>query len=154
MPDFDVIVVGAGNAAHAAAFSAHENGAKRVLILEKAPEEDRGGNTHYSGGLLRIAFEETEDLRPLVPEAEEEISGFFEDVEPYKKTDFMADLMRVTDGKTDQTLANILIDNSYETIKWMKEKAGIPMEPATSLAAIKVGNRIKWQKGAIIRAEH
>ena len=62
MPDFDVIVVGAGNAAHAAAFSAHENGAKRVLILEKAPEEDRGGNTHYSGGLLRIAFEETEDL--------------------------------------------------------------------------------------------
>ncbi len=154
MPDFDVIVVGAGNAAHAAAFSAHENGAKRVLILEKAPEEDRGGNTHYSGGLLRIAFEETEDLRPLVPDAEEEISGFFEDVEPYKKTDFMADLMRVTDGKTDQTLANILIDNSYETIKWMKEKAGIPMEPATSLAAIKVGNRIKWQKGAIIRAEH
>lgn len=154
MPDFDVIVVGAGNAAHAAAFSARENGAERVLILEKAPEQDRGGNTHYSGGLLRIAFEETEELRPLVPNAEKEISGFFEDVEPYKKADFMADLMRVTDGKTDQTLANILIDKSYETIKWMKERAGIPMEPATSLAAIKVGNRIKWQKGAIIRAEH
>jgi tricarballylate dehydrogenase len=51
-------------------------------------------------------------------------------------------------------LANILVSKSYETILWMKETVGVPMEPATSLAAIKVGNRIKWQKGAIIRAEH
>ena len=28
------------------------------------------------------------------------------------------------------------------------------MEPASTLSGIKVGNRIKWQKGAIIRAEH
>ena len=34
MNDYDVIVVGAGNAALAAAVSAHENGAARVLVLE------------------------------------------------------------------------------------------------------------------------
>ncbi|MGZ0188872.1 MAG: FAD-dependent oxidoreductase, partial [Alphaproteobacteria bacterium] len=154
MADYDVIVVGAGNAAHAAAYSAKENGAEKVLILEKASKEDRGGNTYYSGGLLRIAFEETLDLKPLVPDAEDEIAGFFDDVEAYTSEDFMADIMRVTSGKTDKMLANILVSKSYETILWMKETVGVPMEPATSLAAIKVGNRIKWQKGAIIRAEH
>ena len=49
MTDYDIIVVGAGNAALAAAVSARENGA-RVLVLEKAPQNMRGGNTHWSGG--------------------------------------------------------------------------------------------------------
>ena len=53
MSDYDVIVVGA-KAAQAAAMSALENGAKKVAILEKANEGMRGGNTHWSGGILRI----------------------------------------------------------------------------------------------------
>jgi len=64
VPEHDVIVVGAGNAALAAAVAA------RVLVLEKAPVALRGGNTHYSGGLFRFAFSAVEDLRPLVPVAE------------------------------------------------------------------------------------
>ena len=57
MADYDVVVVGAGNAAMAAAASAREQGANRVAVLEKAPRELRGGNTHYSGGLLCLAYE-------------------------------------------------------------------------------------------------
>ena len=155
MFDYDVIVVGAGNAALAAANSARQQEASRVLVLEKAPEKDRGGNTHYSGGLLRIAFNTGEDLRPLIPDAEETVDGFFfEDVPSYTEDEFMSDLMRVTAGKTDQTLAQILIGQSYQTIRWMHEYGGIPMEPAISLSAIRVGNRVKWQKGAIVRALH
>ena len=154
MADFDVIVVGAGNAALAAANSAREQGAARVLVLEKAPIEARGGNTHYSGGLLRIAFDDTRALKCLVPDAEDELPGFFDQVEPYTAGDFWDDLTRVTAGKTDPDLARILIDNSYGTIRWMHEYGGIAMEPATSLAAIRVGNRTRWQKGAIIRARH
>jgi succinate dehydrogenase/fumarate reductase flavoprotein subunit len=41
---YDVIVVGGGNAAMCAALSANEHGA-RVLVLERAPEEKRGGNS-------------------------------------------------------------------------------------------------------------
>ena len=150
--EYDVIVVGAGNAALAAANSAKENGAERIVVLEKASEKDRGGNTHYSGGLLRIAFNESRDLEPLVPGVEEKLENFYDNVEPYTKDDFWADLLRVTAGKTDRELASVVIDNSYDTIRWMHEYAGIPMEPAVSLAGIKVGNEIKFQKGAVIRA--
>ena len=58
MPDYDVVVVGAGNAALAVANSAKENGAKKVLVLEKANREERGGNTFFSEGLFRIAFDD------------------------------------------------------------------------------------------------
>jgi succinate dehydrogenase/fumarate reductase flavoprotein subunit len=44
----DVVVVGFGAAGVAAAVSAHELGAK-VVILEKAPEGEHGGNTRVAG---------------------------------------------------------------------------------------------------------
>ena len=72
MQEYDVIVVGAGNAALAAAVSAHENGAERVLVLEKAPRDMRGGNTHWAGAVLRIAFDDPHELAPLLPGIEEE----------------------------------------------------------------------------------
>ncbi|HXR35858.1 MAG TPA: FAD-dependent tricarballylate dehydrogenase TcuA, partial [Candidatus Binataceae bacterium] len=150
MPDYDVIVAGAGNAALAAAVSARNAGAARVLVLEKAPEELRGGNTHFSGGLLRIRFDRVDEILRLAPEAKE-ISGFIEGIEPYPGEAFRADLQRMTEGHTDPELSEILISNSYETACWMVEE-GIRFEPAISLSAVRVGDKIKWSKGAIVRA--
>ena len=82
MQDYDVIVVGAGNAALAAAVSAHENGAK-VLVLEKAPRELRGGNTHWAGAVLRFAFDDPHELAPLLPGIEEDYENFYAGVNPY-----------------------------------------------------------------------
>ena len=64
---FDVIVVGAGNAAFSAALSAHEKGAS-VLVLEKTPEHARGGNSYFTGGAYRFAFDGFDDVRSLVPD--------------------------------------------------------------------------------------
>ncbi|MEC7194885.1 MAG: FAD-dependent oxidoreductase, partial [Pseudomonadota bacterium] len=47
MNDFDVIVVGGGNAAFCAALAARECGS-RVLVLERAPLEVSGGNSRYT----------------------------------------------------------------------------------------------------------
>jgi tricarballylate dehydrogenase len=150
MPDYDVIVAGAGNAALAASVSARNAGAGRVLVLEKAPEELRGGNTHFSGGLLRMRFDRVDDILRLAPQARE-IAGFMEGIEPYPGEAFRADLMRMTEERTDPELSEILISNSYETACWMAQE-GIRFEPAISLSAVRVGGTIKWSKGAIIRA--
>jgi tricarballylate dehydrogenase len=50
---FDVVVVGCGIAGLAAAVSAQERGA-RVAVLERAPAEERGGNTRYTGAWMRM----------------------------------------------------------------------------------------------------
>ena len=50
--DYDVVVIGAGNAAMCSALAAEEVGAK-VLVLEAATEELGGGNTRYTAGAIR-----------------------------------------------------------------------------------------------------
>ena len=57
----DVVVVGAGNAACCAALSARENGAS-VIMLERAPESLRGGNTAFTAGAMRVAYNGTQDI--------------------------------------------------------------------------------------------
>ncbi len=152
MADYDVIVIGAGNAALAASVSAREAGARRVVVLEKATRQMRGGNTFFSGGLLRFAFSDVEELLEIVPEARD-VPGFVDGVEPYPKEAFLADLMRMTEGRADPELADILISNSCDVVRGLANH-GIKMEIAMSLGGVKVGNVIKWPKGAIVRAEH
>ena len=64
---FDVIVVGAGNAATCAALSARENGAS-VLMLEIAPEDQKGGNSAFTGGAFRVVYHGGDDLARLIPD--------------------------------------------------------------------------------------
>jgi succinate dehydrogenase/fumarate reductase flavoprotein subunit len=45
----NVVVVGAGNAAFCAAHAAAEQGA-RVVMLEKAPPQEAGGNSYFTAG--------------------------------------------------------------------------------------------------------
>ena len=49
---WDVVVVGAGNAALCAAFATGEKNA-RVLMLERAPQELSGGNSRFTAGAMR-----------------------------------------------------------------------------------------------------
>ena len=154
MNEFDVVVVGAGNAALAAAVSAKENGAQRVVVLEKAPREMRGGNTHWSGGVLRFAFDDPKEIGPLLPGVEQEYEDFYSGIAPYTKDDFHGDLMRVTSGQTDPVLSHVLVNNSKDTVFWMSEVGKVPMEPAITLTGVRKGNRIVWARGLVVRAEH
>ncbi len=54
--DFDVVVVGCGISGLAAAASALQSGA-RVAVLERAPREERGGNTRWTEAMLRMKSE-------------------------------------------------------------------------------------------------
>jgi len=70
-PDWDVIIVGAGNAAFCAAFAAREKGAS-VLMLERAPEAENGGNSRFTAGAIRFAYDGVEHIRALCPDLPED----------------------------------------------------------------------------------
>jgi predicted oxidoreductase len=74
MAGWDVIVVGGGNAALCAALSAKEK-AKRVLVPERAPEDEAGGNSRFTAGLLRIVHNGAQDLTQLIELSKEELSA-------------------------------------------------------------------------------
>lgn len=150
----DVIIVGAGNAALAAAVSAKENGAPKVIVLEKAPHEMRGGNTHWSGGVFRFAYDNPRDFEELLPNIEDKYENFYDGVTPYTKQDYHNDLMRVTSGRTDPELSQLLVSNSQDTVKWMHYVGGIEMEPALNLSSTRKDNMLIWARGLVVRAVH
>ena len=121
MPNpYDVIVVGAGNAALSAAIAARES-CPSVLVVEKAPEYFRGGNTYFTGGIIRFAFDGLEDIKTVIPDmspTEEESV----DVGSYTEDQFYDDMMRVTQGNSDPELAQILVSQSRPTMQWLNSK--------------------------------
>jgi tricarballylate dehydrogenase len=116
---FDVVVVGGGNAALCAALAARESGA-RVLVLEKAPLHERGGNSFFTAGGFRFTHTGLDDLRRdvLVDVTDEEAATI--DVPPYTGGQFRDDLMRLTEGLSDPDMADILIGRSRSTVVWMR----------------------------------
>ena len=117
--DFDVIVVGAGNAALVAALAAHDRGA-RVLVLEAAGVEERGGNSRFSGGIFRIAHNGLTDLLPLVRDGHtQDLSRV--NVEAYPREQYLGDLINTSANLSDPALVRALVDQSYETVEWMRD---------------------------------
>jgi tricarballylate dehydrogenase len=116
---WDVIVVGAGNAATCAALSATEQGAK-VLMLEKAPEDERGGNSLFTAGGFRFVHDGLDDLRHDILDDLSEAEANQIALPPLSKETFLDDLMRVTENNSDEVLAEILIGRSRDTLRWMR----------------------------------
>ena len=141
----DVLVVGAGNAASVAALAAGDLGAK-VVLLERAPKERRGGNSAFSGGLFRFAFSDFEQLKSIVKEtAGAEFKNV--EVEPYPKDRFYGDLMRVTDGLADPVLTELLVERSQDVVTWMAQH-GVVWELHMSHCA-RVKGKLVWRTGTI-----
>ena len=146
---YDVVIVGAGNAALSAAIAAREQGAE-VLVLEKAPEYFRGGNTYFTGGIIRCAYDGIEDIKALVPDMsrEEEESV---DVGSYTQDDFYSDLMRVTAGLSDPELAQLLVSRSHPTLLWLREK-GVRFVLSFGRQAFRVGDRYRFWGGLVVES--
>ncbi|HEX4928590.1 MAG TPA: FAD-dependent tricarballylate dehydrogenase TcuA [Burkholderiales bacterium] len=117
---FDVVVVGAGNAALCAALSAKEQGAARVLVLEKAPLEERGGNSLFTAGGFRFAHGGLEDVRRDVLDDLSEAEAAQIVLPVLTEEDYLEDLRRVTEGQTDDMMSQLLVGRSRETMRWMR----------------------------------
>jgi tricarballylate dehydrogenase len=108
---YDVLVAGGGNAALCAAIAARRAGSS-VLVLEGAPRFYRGGNTRH-----------TRNMRCAHDAATETLSG------PYTEEEFFDDLLRVTQGQTDEALAKFMIAQSKEILAWIPEQ-GVRFQPS------------------------
>ncbi|MGZ8264081.1 MAG: FAD-dependent tricarballylate dehydrogenase TcuA [Burkholderiales bacterium] len=118
---YDVLVVGSGNAACAAALAAVD-GKVRVGILEKAPKQDRGGNSALTGH-MRFVFDGIEDLRPLVKNTSDaELHALLERLPRRTESDAWDEVMRVTDGQTDQEMLQVHVAESRNTMRWLAAK--------------------------------
>ncbi len=149
MASYDVIVLGGGNAAFCAALSARQSGA-RVLVLEAAPEAERGGNSRFTAGAMRVAYNGVEDLARLMPDlTPEEKAGT--DFGTYPEDQFYDDLCRVTQYRTDPKLAETLVTHSLETMLWMRAN-GIRFAPIFGRQAFKVDGRFKFWGGLTVEA--
>jgi tricarballylate dehydrogenase len=145
--EYDVIVVGAGNAALCAALSAQEHGAK-VLVLERAPREQRGGNSAFTSGNFRMVHNGLEDIKRFVPDlSPEEIAS--SDFGQYTREQFFDDLGRTTEYRTDPDLAEVLIDRSTDTVHWIREK-GLRFVPLYGVQAHKHEGKYKFWGGLVV----
>ncbi len=144
----DVIVVGAGNAALCAALSAREQGA-RVVVLEWAPKELRGGNSRFTGGMVRFVYENLDDLVRVVPDLDED-EKVNTDFGTYTRDQFFEDMERLTQYRSDPDLTTIMIDHSLDTMVWMQEK-GVRFYPAYGHQAFKVDGRFKFWGGLTVQ---
>lgn len=104
LKDWDVLVLGGGNAALCAAITARENGAE-VLVLECAPKHFRGGNSRH-----------TRNMRLMHETLFDPFTGV------YPEQEFWDDYMRNTGGTADLDLARMVIRESVGCVAWMKDK--------------------------------
>ena len=149
MDRFDVVVVGAGNAAFCAALAAQENGA-RVLVLERAPHPENGGNSRFTAGAMRFAYRGVDDLREVMPDlSEEEIART--DFGTYTEEQFFDDMFRVTRFRTDPALCELLVRRSFETMKWLQAQ-GLRFQPIFGRQAFKIDGKFKFWGGLTVEA--
>ena len=110
---YDLAIIGGGNAALCAAITAAETGS-RVVILESAPKSYRGGNSRHTRNFRCM---HSKPLGPLI--------------DSYGEDEYFDDLIKVTDGKTDEHLARLAIRGSEECLVWMEEH-GVRFQPSLS----------------------
>ena len=121
MPDYDVLVVGAGNAACCAALAALDQKA-RVGILEKAPKRDRGGNSALTAH-MRFVYNGIEDLRPLVRNmTDEELYKQLDRLPHRTEAEIWDEFMRVTNNQADVEMLEVHVAESLNTVHWLAGK--------------------------------
>ena len=101
--EFDVVVVGGGIAGLSCGLAAREAGAE-VLLIEKAPQPERGGNTRFADAQMRFPHE-ADDFGPR----------------NYTVDEMFDDLMRISGGRANPDLIRTLCENARGTAEWLTQ---------------------------------
>ncbi|MER1966470.1 FAD-dependent tricarballylate dehydrogenase TcuA [Castellaniella sp. GW247-6E4] len=145
--DFDIAVIGGGNAALCAALSARESGA-RVIIVERAPKESRGGNSAHTGGAFRIAYNGSDDLKALIPDmTPEELRD--NDFGSYTETQFFEESISMSGYRADADVLDTVVKESMPTMHWMRRQ-GVRFIPIYGRQSFKIDGKNKYWGGLTV----
>ncbi len=146
-----VIVVGSGNAALCAGIAALEGGAD-VLMLEKADEALAGGNTKYTAGAMRFAYDGADDLMPLLKDPDDtrlKVTDFG----GYTRAKFADDLLMFNGGRPLSPEQEKLIGESLSAMQWLGGH-GVKFEPIYSRQSFEKDGRHVFWGGLTLAAEN
>ncbi len=146
-----LIVVGSGNAAMCAGIAALEAGAQ-VLMLEKADQALAGGNTKYTAGAMRFAYDGAEDLMPLLKNPDDPRLAIT-DFGGYSADKFAADLLMFNGGRPLSPEQERLIHSSLSAMQWLG-KHGVKFEPIYSRQSFEKNGRHVFWGGLTLAAEN
>ncbi|MGA8116282.1 MAG: FAD-dependent tricarballylate dehydrogenase TcuA [Actinocatenispora sp.] len=143
--DVDVVVAGGGNAGLCAAVSAASAGAS-VLLVEKAAEAERGGNSRFAA-LYRFPYAGFDDLVGVCPGLADWRGRA--DIGPYPRQRFHADLLRSSGEGTDEDLMTAVSSDARAAVGWLYD-LGARWEVSAE-GAVVVDGRYSWQDGYVLR---
>jgi len=144
-----VVVVGSGNAALCAGISALESGA-RVTMLEKADQAEAGGNSRYTAGAMRFAYDSGEDVLPLLRRRDDERLASTE-FGAYPTSKFEADMLAFNGGEPLNPLQQYLIDESCATLRWLTTH-NVRFDPIYSRQTFEKNGRLVFWGGLTLES--
>lgn len=106
--DWDLVVVGGGNAGMPAAIFAAQRGA-RVLIVD--PAAQLGGTLHLSSGQMSAAGTKLQRAQGIADTAQSHYD----------------DIMRISNNTADPVLVRHAVDNAAPAFDWLTEKGFVPL---------------------------
>ena len=148
---WDVLIVGSGNAALCAGIAACERGAQ-VLIIEKSDADLVGGNTKYTAGAMRFAYNSSQELLPLLSKPDDP-RILRTNFGRYTKDEFKKDLLSFNDGEPITPEQQILVSNSYDTVIWLAQH-GVTYEPVWARQSFERNGKIVFWGGLTLAAEN
>jgi tricarballylate dehydrogenase len=149
--DWDVIVVGSGNAGLCAAIAAREHGC-RVLVIEKAPKELAGGNSKYTAGAMRFAYNNKDELLPLLQNPGDprlELAEFGS----YTEEKFGNDLLAFNGGRPLSEEQKTLVGESYDVLCWLASH-DVKFEPIYARQSFEKDGRLVFWGGLTLAADN
>ncbi|MEM6595430.1 MAG: FAD-dependent tricarballylate dehydrogenase TcuA [Pseudomonadota bacterium] len=146
-----VIVVGSGNAAMSAGIAALEAGAQ-VLMLEKAGRDLAGGNTKYTAGAMRFAYDSSDALIPLLSNPTDPRIPKT-DFGQYTKDKFASDLLGFNDGQPLSVEQETLVAHSYDAVRWLAGH-GVTYEPIYGRQSFEKDGKFIFWGGLTLAAEN
>jgi tricarballylate dehydrogenase len=86
------------------------------VVLERGTADMAGGNSFFTAGATRIGHTGLDDIVDFI-EPDERLHRT--EVPPYSPDEYFADLMKVTEGRSDPELARVLVTEAQDAVRWL-----------------------------------